>query len=431
MTSIDDVLAFERNCIGAMLLDPVMADQVAAILVPSDFIDKFHARVFYVVQQLAFARQPIDALTVKSQLGPDVTFSQLSVFTADITGPGYGKVHARHVLAASKLRAIEEACRFGVEAASRASVSVDAAEKVSDELAERLAAISSRTAGKGPIFIQDAEKDLIPRIIEGDRTPTGWSTGFLDVDDKLGGLRDGEMIVLAARPSVGKSLFAASIGEFVALDSTAPRPVLFFSMEMSGRAIYRRYLFGRSEVDRALAFAGCASDQDKATLERAHFDLKRGTWKIDCGSAMTVQHIASVSRNFQNTYGKPLIIIDYVQLMKGPGTGRTEMITNVSNGIKGIAIDLHCPIIALAQLNRDVEKRNDTIPKLSDLKDSGAIEQDADVVVFLARNTMQQGPHTMDVVIAKNRDDATGHAQVLFDTKGPRIRNLARVEVFK
>jgi len=425
------VVAMERECIGCIMLDPLIADQVAAILTPQDFLDPFHRRLFAVIQALTIQREPCDAMSIRNAMGADVLIGQITDLAAEQVSAIYGLKRAKDLLEVSKLRALEAVAIELKARIDEATLHPNVSAEIIAEHTVAMDLITDRAPGKAPILLADTEKDLLPRVYGDVRTETGWSTGFVDVDDGLGGLRDGEMIVLAARPSVGKSLFAASIGEYLAIDAPEPRPVLFLSMEMSGASLYRRFIFGRSQVSQSNALAGSATESEKQELERAHLHLKASRWYVHAEAAITSQRCGSLCRAFQAKHGKPLIIVDYLQLMRGPGNSRYEIVTNLSNDVKSIAQDLQCPVLVLAQLNRAVDKTVDKVPTLSDLRDSGAIEQDADAVIFLSRDTMSQNPHPMTVTIAKNRPGTTGSTQVLFDTKGPRIRNLARVEVFK
>ena len=430
-------IAFERECLSGAMQDPLVADRLVEILEPSDFLAPRHRRLFTAIAALSLRREGTDVAAVTSiafSMGLPVIFV-LNV-AEEVTTSTRATIAARMVLVASQLRQIARIARETAEMADRADLTLDAPSEVLDALRASTDAVQSRVPGKGPRQIATFDPDLLERIESDAQTPRGLATGFDKIDLGVGGLRDGEVIVLGARPSVGKSLLAANIAENVSSAESGARPVLFFSLEMSGQALYRRCLFGRSGVSQDAALGGYASSEEKALVRAANSEIKRMPIYVHPQSAINAQRMHALARRFVAKHGPCLIVVDYLQLMTGPGLGRTELVTNLSAAMKTMAVDLNVPVLVLAQLNRqaaEVRGAHGTeikIPTLSDLRDSGAIEQDADVVLLLARDTMRHEPHPVDVVIAKNRPGRTGKAQILFDTVGPRFRDIETVESF-
>lgn len=428
-----DMLHVERCALGAALTDPVAADKVCALLVPQDFQEPMHSLVFSAIASLNLTRAPIDALIVAASLGNAVRISDVLELTQTVTSGAHAQHHAGLVLAASKLRTLRSLGVDLAHSAEHSSATPEAVEHVLEQHRIRLDDVLARTPGRRPIKLSDAEPDLLARILSDSPTPTGLKTGFVDVDRALGGLRDGEMIVLAARPGVGKSLFAANVAENLTF-SDSGRAVLFLSLEMSGSQLYRRYLFAASEVPSRVALEGDTNSADKEALEVAHASLRRAPWYVHHEAAMSPQRVQALSRAFKNKHGPCLLVLDYLQLMSAEGYNRQEQVSNISGALKSLAVDLDCPVLVLSQLNRQAADQRDrkdgtthvVLPSLSDLRDSGAIEQDADVVCFLARDTSQQTAHAATFVLAKNRPGRTGKVQILFDVKGPRFRNLEK-----
>lgn len=425
---INPILIIERECLGSCLFDPVAADRAVAIVEPRDFLDPTHQQVFGAIQRLVLARESPDATTVAAELAGRVLASEILGYELLVTSGAYAAPRARLILAASKRRQMARLASELASLTSDSSVTLDAPDAAVERAQEVLADVLSRVPGRKPVNIADAEPELMGRMEANSPIPRGMPTGFPDIDRSLGGLRDGEFIVVGARPSIGKSLFGANVGEHVSLDLAQPYPVLFFSLEMSKEAIYRRFLFGRAAVDVDYALSGNLSPAEIAALRETHNTAKAAKWFVHDEPSLDVRRAHIIARQFTATHGKCLIIVDYLQLMTAAGERRFDMLTNVSGGLKHMARDLQCPVIALAQVSRAVDTKE--CPELSDLRECGAIEQDADVIIFLARDKLLMEPHPVDVYIAKNRPAKTGRTQILFDTLGPRMRSLSRVEKF-
>jgi replicative DNA helicase len=434
MTTIDEA---EAGAIGACFHGPEWADKVCGVVNPEDFQGAGHRAIFAAIQDLNRHRHPIDSVSIHAATGGRVPQSKLLDLRDRLTTGAYGRHHASLVAAASRLRALGAAARELAEMVQKASLTPDAPDAILEALEAKLDEVRSRAPGAKPIKLADADPELLPQMRSRSPVPNGTPTGFDKLDAALGGLRDGELIVLAARPSVGKSLFAANVAENVVF-SDNPLPVLFISLEMTSAALYRRYLFGRSQVSPADAYAGNIGHEEILMLEDSHERLKAAPWYVHYEARMTSDRLAAISRAFVNRHGKSLIVVDYLQLMKGTGTSRYEQVTNLSGDMKALAVDLCCPVLVLSQLSRAAADQHQrgaeapvvVAPSLGDLRESGAIEQDADSVVFLWRDITIQGKHPCNMAVAKNRPGRTGKGQIMFNPVGPRFENAPSAEAF-
>lgn len=427
----------EAGAIGACFHGPEWADRVCSLVVPEDFVGKDHRSIFAAIQDLNRHRQPVDSVSVHASLDGKVPRSKLLEYRDGLTTGAYGPHHASLVVEASRTRQIAAALTEALEMTRKSSLALGSSDALLEALDGKLDPVRDRAPGAKPIKLADAEPDLLPRFRQRAVVPNGILTGFEKLDAALGGLRDGEMIVLAARPSVGKSLFAANIAENIVFAEN-PLPVLFISLEMSAAALYRRYLFGRSQVRPDHAYAGNLDATDIAYMDDAHTQLSRAPWYVHYEARITPDRLAAVARQFINKHGKSLIVVDYLQLMRGNGNNRYEQVTNLSGDMKALAVDLCCPVLVLSQLSRAAAEQHQrgsetptvVAPSLSDLRESGAIEQDADAVVFLWRDISLRDKHPCSIAVAKNRPGQTGKAQITFNPVGPRFENAPSAEVF-
>lgn len=428
----------ERVVLGACLHDPIAADKAVEILKPADFLDPTHALVFKAILGLVMERGAIDIVTVRGCLPPTIGFAYLSELQASVVSGVHVAQHARIVADASITRQLAIAAQELRDECHNAAPAPGAADAIVTGFLSKVDELRERLPARAYEHVRAVDTEFLDRVLNDERTPDGLPTGFYDLDLDRGLLRDGEMIVLAARPSVGKSLFAQNIAEHLSIELVQPIPVLFFSMEMSASAIKRRLLFGRSGVKAADALRGHVDAKGKEALRRANSELSLAPFYIHDDGNMTPHKIHTMARRFQAKHGKGLIVVDYLGLVHVDRPSLYERVTEASRCMKQMARDLECPVLVLAQLNRNLERQgprdmNDekrAMPSLADLRDSGAIEQDADVVIFLARDTLAREAHACDFLVAKNRPGRTGKGQVLFDVNGPRFKNLSKVEDF-
>lgn len=400
----------ERAVLGAILVDPLKSEEFGVFdtLSQLDFLDIPIGSAFAAAQTLSRNRQPIDAIGVKAICpNPDVTMTMLMEAMLEVVSAARARHHAAIVRSASIVR----------QAAKVFARAPEGVEEI-EGAAQELRSILDRVTTHQTVHVANAEPTLLPRILDREVMPIGIQTGYADLDRVVGGLRDSEFIVLAAQTSMGKSLFAANICQRIDV------PSYFFSLEMSAESLYRRALFATSGVPKRDALTGYTTDQQLLDMRESHATLALGKWWIDDGPRLTPERMHSQLRRFIQQHGPCLAVVDYLQLMAAEGNSRYEIVSNISRELKLISRDLKVPVLALAQLSRNAtdrreeSKRDDIkIPALSDLRDSGSIEQDADVVIFLARDKRDPATH---VVVAKNRNDAIGRCLIAF-RDGPRF----------
>jgi replicative DNA helicase len=276
---------------------------------------------------------------------------------------------------------------------------------------------------------------LIDRVTElaenGAEEVTGVRSGFYDLDKMTAGLQPGDLIVLAARPSMGKTAFALNIGEHVAVNEGLP--VVVFSMEMGASQLALRMVGSLGRIDQQHLRTGALRDDEWGRLTEAVDRLSKASVFIDETPALNPSELRARARRQARQCGRlGLIVIDYLQLMSGSGgneENRATVIGEISRGLKALAKELHCPVIALSQLNRSVETRTDKRPMMSDLRESGAIEQDADVIMFIYRdeyyNKESKEPGVAEIIIAKQRNGPVGTVKLAFQRMHTKFENLA------
>ena len=278
--------------------------------------------------------------------------------------------------------------------------------------------------------------DLLDRVQEMADNPmdvTGVPTGFADLDRMTSGLQAGDLVVLAARPSMGKTSFAVNIAEHVALHEQLP--VAIFSMEMGAAQLAVRIVGSIGRINQGNLRTGKLTDEEWSRLSEAIESLRQVSLHIDETPGLTPSELRANARRLARSCGKlGLIVVDYLQLMSGSGSGtsgdnRATELGEISRGLKMLAKELQCPVIALSQLNRSVEQRTDKRPMMSDLRESGAIEQDADIIMFIYRddyyNKDSKEPNVAEVIIGKQRNGPTGTVKLYFQKNQTRFENLA------
>jgi replicative DNA helicase len=423
-------LEAERCVLGSMLLDNGSIDEVAAILRPADFFRDIHADLFRSIAELHRRGVAADGITLAEDLesrgqlakvGGDETILRLLEATPHAANARYyaqivqQKAIARALIAAAD--SILEDCY---------SNDFDA-----DELIERaqravLDVGKSRTDA-GLTDAAGAVKESLYRFAcrdEGIRT--GVPSGFADLDGMTGGFQPGQLVVVAARPSIGKSAIALNIAERLAFrDSFSgrdPVPVLFVSLEMNRGELGDRMVCGRAGVDSfRFVHSHLLSDVERARLARAGEELSVAPIYIDDSSGRTVTQIASNARRYKATRGIGMLVVDYLQLVRpDEDSGRRprhEVVAEISCRFKALAKDLGIPVMLLSQLNREVEKRDEKRPQLSDIRESGAVEQDANTILLLHRPEFydaDESPGQAELIVAKNRSGPTGTVRLAF-----------------
>ena len=427
-------LEAERSVLGALLLH---ADAVADVsfLQPEDFYLHRHQLIFGAVLSCYNTRNTTDPIAVEEDLSRKGVLQEaggreilLDLMESVVSAAGV-VYHAEIVREKSVLRRLLGTCheiaRMSYENQMEAKDLLDEAERQIMEIAR--VDKSGETQSIGDVLQRTI--DRIERLRERDGRITGLGTDFYDLDDMTGGLQPGELIIVAARPSMGKTTFTLNLTERVASTGNG---IAFFSLEMSAQQVVQNMLCCRAQIDGQAMRKGRITDlQYKRMVEEADRLYQQPIF-IDDTPGLTITQLRAKCRRLKQKHNIQMIAIDYLQLMSGGARveSRQQEISAISRGLKGIARELEVPVIALSQLNRDVENRDDHRPRMSDLRESGAIEQDADVIMLLHRDEYYKPTEAnaglAQVIIAKQRNGPTGEVTLRFFKEYMRFENYTR-----
>lgn len=426
----------ERCVIGGMLIDQNAINKILEFLTPDDFYRETHKIIFEAMISLYQKNEPVDLVTVTNELrssgkleaaGGVVYLSALvdSIPTA-ANIVHYGKiVHEKAILRRLIQGATEIVERGFDQDASNVDDFLDQAEKVIFDVAQR--------RFKPSFFaVKDIIKDsfkMIEELYERKELVTGVPTGFTELDRLTAGLQKSDLIIIAGRPSMGKTAFALNIVMHAAMEDDVPSAI--FSLEMSKEQLMMRLLCSEARIDASRLRGGFLSDPDWPKLTRAAGALSDAEIFIDDSPAMNVLEMRAKARRLQKEHDIGLVVVDYLQLMRGVGgaESREREISEISRSLKALAKELNVPVIAISQLNRAVEARQDKRPQLADLRESGSIEQDADVVMFVYRDEVYN--HESDekgiaeIIVGKQRNGPIGRTKLAFLSQYTRFENLA------
>ena len=431
----------ESSVLGGLLLDNAAWDRVGDVLKEGDFYRYEHRLIFAAIRDLVNANKPADVITVYEVLQ--------SVGKADdVGGLSYLNSLAQFVPSASNIRRYGEIVRERailrklVTASDEIATSAfntkgRAVDKILDEAEQKIFNIGEEGARNKQGFqaMESLVVDLLDRVQEmadQQNEITGVPTGFYDLDRMTSGLQPGDMVVLAARPSMGKTAFAVNIAEHVALNEGLP--VAIFSMEMGASQLAVRIVGSIGRVDQSHLRNGRLTDDEWPRLTEAIEKLRTISLHIDETPGLTTSELRANARRLARQYGKlGLIVVDYLQLMSVSSSmndeNRATAVGEISRGLKMLAKELKCPVIALSQLSRGVESRTDKRPMMSDLRESGAIEQDADIIMFIYRDDYydknSKEPGVAEVIISKHRNGPTGTVKLAFLKPLTKFENLA------
>lgn len=428
----------EQSVLGGLMLDAGAWDKIAGLLVDKDFYRNEHRLIFSAVTELARREQPADVLTVAELLkeqnhlqnaGGEAYLFELAKNTPSAANiAAYASIVRERSVLRQLISAASEISDTAFRSEGRETQDVlDAAERLVFGIAEQ----TSR--GSGPIAIKDLVAKALERVetlFYSDDPITGLATGYHDFDQLTSGLQPADLVIVAGRPSMGKTLFAMNIAEHAAM--RGPKPVLVFSMEMPGDALATRLLSSLGRINQHRLRNGKLSDEDWARLTSAMGILTDKKLFIDDTPALSPQELRARARRLAREQGDlGLIVIDYLQLMKiaGYSENRTGEISEISRSLKALAKELNTPVIAISQLNRSLEQRSDRRPIMSDLRESGAIEQDADLIVFIYRDEVyhEDSPDKgiAEIIIAKQRNGPIGKLRLTFLGQYARFDNFA------
>ncbi|WP_419918452.1 replicative DNA helicase [Candidatus Poriferisocius sp.] len=430
-------LEAEEALLGAMLLSRDAIADAVNLIRPEHFYRPAHAHVYEAVCSLYSKGEPADAVTVAAELnrlgladkvGGNATLVKLQTGTpASANAAKYANIVHEAAVLRKLIEVGGEIVDLGYEGSDDVTKTVDSAEA----MVYRLAAdrMDDTTASLAELLPANLER--IEKLYEQGDVITGTPTGYKDLDEITSGLQPSTLVVVGARPSVGKTSFALGMAAHAAI--RAGKPVLIFSLEMSQLEISQRILCAEARVDASRVRTGKLTDQDWIGISNALGHLAEAPIWIDDNPAVTIMEIRGKSRRLRSQTGDlGMIIVDYLQLMTGRRTAENRQVevSEISRGLKILARELECPVVALSQLSRSLETRGDKRPILADLRESGSIEQDADIVMFLYREEIYK-PETKDagtaeVLVAKHRTGPTGVARLAFIKNHTRFANMAR-----
>ncbi|MDZ7923097.1 MAG: replicative DNA helicase [Marinagarivorans sp.] len=437
-SALPNSIEAEQSVLGGLMLDPSVFDAVCEVLSEGDFYKAGHRQIFHVMQHLVEHEQPIDVITVSQELSRRQELdglgglAYLTDMAANVVGSANLGAYARIVRERSTLRQLITA------AGEISKASFSPGELGSDELLQlaekRLLEISEDRPKEGGFSgVNDLLKTAVAKIdllFRSDSDITGLPSGITDLDQRTSGWQPGELIILAARPSMGKTALALNFVEASVM--TQAKPTLIFSMEMPADALVMRMLSSIGRIDQGRIRNGKLLEEDWPKLEAAARKLKDKLLFIDDTAGLTPSDVRARVKRIVREYGNPgLIMLDYLQLMHVAGNtdGRTQEISEISRSLKALAKEYNCPVIALSQLNRSVESRPNKRPMNSDLRESGAIEQDADVILFIYRDEYynEESPDKgiAELIIGKQRNGEIGTCRAAFVGKYTRFENLA------
>ena len=428
----------EQAVLGGLLLDNSTWDAIADRLHAEDFYRRDHQQIFAAIAELSRRNEPSDAVTLaeflaaKGQGEETGGLAYLAGLARDTPTAANIRAYAVIVRERSLLRQLirvsGEIAASAYESEGRtAKELVDGAEQLVFAIAEQG---RRTTSGFVPLReVLGATIDRLDMLHQSQGQLTGVSTGYADLDRMTAGLQPGDLIIVAGRPSMGKTTLALNIAENAAI--AASTAVAVFSMEMSREQLSMRMISSLGRVDQSHLRTGNFGDEDWARINSAIAQMKSAPIYIDDSAALTPTEVRARARRLTREQPLGLIVIDYLQLMQVPGTkeNRATEISEISRSLKALAKELKVPVIALSQLNRSVEQRTDKKPVMSDLRESGALEQDADLIMMIYREEVYE-PDTprkgiADIIIAKQRNGPTGEVHLTFLGKYTRFENLA------
>jgi replicative DNA helicase len=433
----------EQSVLGGLMLDNDAWDKVSGLIIAQDFYHRAHRLIFTAMQSLADSSQPMDLVTVSEELEANTELDAVGGFAylgeiskntpsaANIVA--YANIVRERAVLREMIAAANDIAESGYDTQGRTSQQLlDEAESKVFRIAEKRTSATEGPKGVSDILAKTIEKIETLSNIKNHNGVTGTSTGFHDLDQMTAGLQPSDLIIVAARPSMGKTTFAMNLAENVAMNEE--KPVLVFSLEMPSEQIMMRMLASLSRVDQNRVRTGRLEDDDWARIASVMNILNdKNNLYIDDSSGLTPTEVRSRARRVARDHGGlSMIMVDYLQLMTVPGMSenRTLEIAEISRSLKSLAKELSVPVVALSQLNRSLEQRSDKRPVNSDLRESGSIEQDADVIMFIYRDEVYHPESAekglAEIIIGKQRNGPIGKVELKFHGHLSRFDNFAR-----
>lgn len=429
-------LEAERSVIGALMIDKDAIIKIADFLIPDDFYQESHKTIYETILELFAKNEPIDLLSVKTKLKEKKLLNDVGGvdYLTDLINGVPTAAHIAHYASIVKeKRTRRDLIHASSEINEKAFEQTADLETLLDDVEQRIFNISQHSRPQKFIPLREelpGAYERLEKLHGGKGQLRGVATHFKGIDNILSGFQRSELIILGARPSLGKTTFALDIARNVALDG---KPVGIFSLEMSREQVIDRFIAAQAQVPLWRLRTGRLSDEVEFRMIQQAFDeLAKVPIFIDDTPSPNIMQMRSMARRLQIEHGLELLIIDYLQLMQ-PRTNFESMVqqvTEISRGLKSLARELNVPVLAISQLSRDVEKRETKIPRLSDLRESGSLEQDADVVLFIYRKDRErtdlpeEEQNLAEIIISKNRNGPLGSVQLRFDPEKVTFRNI-------
>ena len=428
----------EQSVLGGLMLANKAFDDVTEIIQDTDFYRTDHRLIYRSIAQLAEMNRPFDVVTLGESLDKTAQLENCG-------GMAYLAQLAKNTPSASNIKAYAEIVRERSVLRQMINAAGDIADaafnpdgrpsqELLDEAERKVFAIAEQSAKQGgPQAIKDVLKatvDRIDQLFKSDEKITGMPTGFVDLDEMTSGLQDGALVIVAARPAMGKTTFSMNMAENALIRSG--KPVLVFTMEMPAEQIVMRMLASLGRIDMTRITSGNLEEDDWPRFSSAVSLLAEQKLLIDDSAGLSPTEVRARARRVAREYGEiGLIVIDYLQLMQVPGAeSRVNEISEISRSLKGLAKEMSCPVVALSQLNRSLEQRPDKRPKMADLRESGAIEQDADVIMFIYRdevyNEDSNEKGVAEIILGKQRNGPIGTVRLAFLGRYTRFEDLAQ-----
>lgn len=429
----------EMSILGGILLENEAVNRVLDILVPDDFYRESHRKIMRAMIELNDHREPCDLITLTTilkkrgeleEVGGGAYLATLVDFVPTAANIAYyARIVKEKAIARNLIRAATDIVTDGYDEQAEIEELLDKAQKTIFEISENRV--------KTPYFQLNAIlKDTIKYIgdlYEKKEHTTGVPTGFLDLDDKTAGFQRSDLIIIAGRPSMGKTAFALNIAQYASIYAEPRCPVAIFSLEMSKEQLVTRLLCSESRVDASRLRTGHLLDGEWEKIMRGAEKLFEAELFIDDTPAISILEMRAKARRLKAEHNIGMVVVDYLQLMRGSGSpeSRQQEISEISRSLKALAKELSVPVVALSQLNRGLESRTDKRPMMSDLRESGAIEQDADVIMFVYRDEVynKDNPDVRgkaEIIIGKQRNGPIGSVRLAFLGEYTRFESLAQ-----
>jgi replicative DNA helicase len=422
----------EMCLLASMMLDKEMIGEVVQRVDRDSFFQADHQIIYDVLLKMYEQNRPVDAILLREELGKRQLLEEVggNAYLGAILNTVPSAAHGLHYAGVVREKALlRQLIAASNDILRDAYAPHEQAELVLDKAEKRIFEIAQKKIGNAMVPMEEVLHEVFEMIEN--RGQRGLETGFFELDDMMNGLQNGEMVIVAARPSMGKTAFAMNLIEHISADTLLPTAV--FSLEMSKQQLAQRMLCSRGQIDAHKLRKGMLQSHEYAHLANVVGELAKAPIWVDDTPGLTPLDLRAKARRLKLQHDIKCVMVDYMQLMDNPGPdSRQQQISEISRGIKAVARELNIPVIALSQLNRASEGRDGHRPRMSDLRESGSIEQDADVVMLLHREDYYRmsepdfvPDNIAEIIIAKQRNGPTGTVKLTFINKTTRFENLS------